>query len=372
MEHHHHMPELRIGKFTAPLPIIQGGMSVGISLSGLASAVANEGGIGVIGAAAIGMLESDFATNYREANRRALRKEIRKARALTKGLIGVNILMALTDFDDLWQVAIEEEVDFVFAGAGLPINDPSTISFKELEHLHTSFIPIVSSGRAVKIIFSQWSKKFGFVPDAVVVEGPLAGGHLGFKREQIVDPRFRLENLVKEVRETIKPFEKEFQKDIAVIAAGGIYSGEDIYRFLQLGADGVQMATRFVATHECDADEAFKQAYLQAKKEDIMIIQSPVGLPGRAIRNQFLDQVEEGKKNPYRCPWHCLKTCDYTRAPYCISMALTKAQKGILSAGFAFAGENVHRINEITTVKQLILTLKKEYKNAVSKETILF
>lgn len=366
------MPELTIGGMTASLPIIQGGMSVGISLSGLASAVANEGGIGVIGAAAIGMLEPDFAKNYREANKRALRKEIRKARKKTNGLLGVNIMVALNDYEDLWQIAVEEEIDFVFAGAGLPINDPKTISYRELKNIHTKFVPIVSSGRATRLIFKQWAKKFGLIPDAVVVEGPLAGGHLGFKKDQIYDPKYKLENLVQDVVETVKPFENEFEKEIPVIAAGGIYTGEDIARFFKLGVKGVQMATRFVATHECDANVLFKEAYVKAQKEDIMIIQSPVGLPGRAIKNTFLKDVEQGRRKPYACPWHCLKTCDYQKAPYCISLALTRAQQGKLSGGFAFAGENVYKVDKIISVHELIEELKTTYARAMISNTPAF
>jgi NAD(P)H-dependent flavin oxidoreductase YrpB (nitropropane dioxygenase family) len=356
------LPGLKIGKFFAPKCIVQGGMSVGISMSGLASAVANEGGIGIIGAAAIGMLEKDYGTNYKEANQRALRREIRKAREKTKGLIGVNIMVALTDYDELWQVAIEEEVDFVFAGAGLPIHDPKTISYRELNHLHTRFVPIVSSARATRLIFAQWEKRFGLVPDAVVVEGPLAGGHLGFKRNQIDDPSFQLENIVPEVIQTVAEYEQKFSKEIPVIAAGGIYSGEDIYRFLQLGAKGVQMATRFVATYECDASPLFKEAYLRCKKEDIAIIQSPVGLPGRAIRNSFLKEVAAGMRKPYKCPWHCLKTCDYQKSPYCISLALTMAQKGKMHGGFAFCGANAYKVDKLMSVHELITELETQYK----------
>jgi nitronate monooxygenase len=354
------LKKLCIGDLTAKLPIIQGGMGVGISLSGLASAVANEGGIGVIATAVIGMNEPDFSRNFLEANIRALRKEIRKARELSKGILGVNIMVALTNFADLVKTAVEEGIDIIFSGAGLPLNLPQFLTGTE----KTKLAPIVSSARAAGIILKKWSEKYKRLPDAVVVEGPLAGGHLGFKEDMIGDPEYSLEKLVPEVILAVKPYEEKYKKPIPVIAAGGIYTGADIYRFIELGASGVQMATRFVTTYECDASEKFKQTYVDSRKEDIVIIKSPVGMPGRAIKNAFLDEVNQGKRKPFKCPYHCLKTCDYKNTPYCISFALINAKKGNLSHGFAFAGENAYRAKKIISVKELIETLIEEYKDA--------
>ena len=354
------LKELKIGDLTARLPIIQGGMGVGISLSGLASAVANEGGIGVIAATGIGMLEADFSTNWLEANIRALRREIRKARELTKGIVGVNIMVAVSIFADLVKTAIEEEIDIIFSGAGLPLNLPQFLKGSQ----KTKLVPIVSSGRAANIISKRWSEKYNYLPDAVVVEGPLAGGHLGFKQEQIDDPEYSLEKLVPEVIEAVKPFEARYRKSIPVIAAGGIYTGGDIYKFLQLGVAGVQMATRFVTTHECDASMNFKQTYIDSDKEDIVIIESPVGMPGRAIRNKFIDDVNRGERKPFKCPYQCIITCDYKNSPYCIALALLNAQRGNLEHGFAFAGENAYRSKSIISVKELMGSLMEEYKNA--------
>ncbi len=358
------MPRLRIGKYEARIPIVQGGMSVGISLSGLASAVANEGGIGVIGTAGIGMLEPDCVTNIKEANKRALRKEIRKAREITKGIIGVNLMVALSDFDELLLVAVEESVDLVFVGAGLLLRSPETLSLERLRGVTTKIVPIVSSARAAKIIFQSWARSYDYVPDAVVVEGPLAGGHLGFKKEQIGDPDYMLEKILPDVISVIKLFEEQYDRKIPVIAAGGIYTGADIYKFIQLGASGIQMATRFVATHECDAFIEFKKVYVACKEEDIVIIDSPVGLPGRAIRNKFINDISAGMKKPFKCSWKCLKTCDFRKATYCIAHALTNAKKGKLKNGFAFAGSNAFRIDKIISVKELIRTLLMEYEEA--------
>ena len=360
------MTSLKIGELKPALPIIQGGMSVGISLSKLASSVANEGGIGIIGASGIGMLEPDFNTNYREANQRALRKEIRIAREMTDGIIGVNIMVAASDFEDLVLVAVDEGADLLFLGAGLPLRYPK-LSPETIGKVLNKIVPIVSSARAAEIIFQYWMKKYNCVPNALVVEGPLAGGHLGFKKEQIGNPDYSLDKMLVEVISAIKPFEKQFNKTIPVIAAGGIYTGADIYKYMQLGAQAVQMGTRFVATYECDASVKFKEAYIKCKKEDIIIIDSPVGLPGRAIKNKFLEKVEAGIKIPFECPWRCLKSCDFRRVPYCIDIALTNAKKGLLDDGFVFAGTNAYRVNEIISVKTLFENLLEEYENAVSE-----
>ncbi len=355
------IPTLRIGDLEANIPIIQGGMGVGISLSSLTSAVANEGGIGVIATAGIGQFEPDWYTNYNEANKRALRREIRKARANTTGIIGVNIMVALSDFDDLIQCAVDEGVNVLFLGAGLPIGLPKTLPLDRLGELATKFVPIVSSARAAKIIFRGWEKRYNHLPDGVVVEGPLAGGHLGFKKEQINDPDYALEKILPDVVSVIEPYREKFSKSIPVIAAGGIYTGADIHKFMQLGAQGVQMGTRFVGTYECDASMEYKEAYLKCKKEDIVIIDSPVGLPGRAIQNKFLKDVSSGVKMLFKCPWKCLRTCDFKNVPYCIGRALTNAKKGDLENGFAFAGANAWRLDKIISVNELIETLVGEY-----------
>ena len=359
------IPKLKIGNLEAKIPIIQGGMAVGISLSGLASAVANAGGIGVIGTAGIGMLEPDFVKNFTEANKRALRKEIRKAKKMTEGIIGVNIMVALSDFYDMVKIVVEEKADLIFIGAGLPLKGLEVLIPDKLKKVKTKIVTIVSSYRAAKIIFQYWKKNYKHVPDAVVVEGPLAGGHLGFKKEQINNPDFALEKILPEVISVIKPYENEFGKNIPVIAAGGIYTGADIYKYIKLGAQGVQMATRFVATHECDASIKFKEAYLKCQKDDLMIIDSPVGLPGRAIRNRFLEEVSSGIRKPFKCPWKCLKTCNFKKAPYCIALALTNAQQGKLEKGFAFAGSNAYRADKIISVKELMANLSEEYVSCV-------
>jgi nitronate monooxygenase len=358
------MPPLEIGNITARVPIIQGGMAVGISLSGLASAVANTGGIGVIAAAGVVMFEPDFFTNCQEACLRALRQEIRKAREKTSGVLGVNIMVALSNYADLVKVAVEEGIDIIFSGAGLPLDLPSLVDAE----CRTRLVPIVSSGRAARIICKKWQDNFGRLPDAFVVEGPLAGGHLGFKPDELDLPQNQLELLVPEVIKEVKSFESATGKAVPVIAAGGIFSGADIFKFIKLGASAVQMATRFVTTLECDAHSAFKEAYLKAQPGDVTIIKSPVGLPGRALNNEFLESVAAGNKKPFKCPYHCVKTCNYQESPYCIFYALVNAQRGYLSGGFAFCGANVYRLKKMTTVKNLVALLKKGYTSAAAVE----
>ena len=351
-------PALRIGDLTAPLPIIQGGMGVGVSLSGLAGAVAAAGGIGVIACAGIGMAEADFFQNFLAANTRALRAEIRRAKALSpQGVLGVNIMVALANFAELVTAAIDEGIDVIFSGAGLPLDLPQYLQGGG----RTKLVPIVSSGRAARIIARRWTDRYAHPPDAVVVEGPRAGGHLGFKLEQIDDPAYALEVLLADVLTEIAPFAARAGRPIPVIAGGGIYTGADIHRFLQLGASGVQMATRFVTTHECDASVGFKEAYLRSRPEDLVIIKSPVGMPGRAIRNQFIDDLNAGKKVPFTCPYHCIVTCDYATSPYCIALALINAQRGRMGHGFAFAGDNAHRATVVVSVQELVNTLLAEY-----------
>lgn len=350
------MQPLIIGDKVATLPIVQGGMGIGISLANLASAVAEEGGIGVISAAGVGMFEwktKDCNLN----NINELKAEIRKAKKLTKGILGVNMMVALTYFGDLVKASIEEGIDVIFAGAGLPLDLPKYLN----GNTHTKLVPIVSSGRGARIITTKWLRNFNYLPDAFVLEGPMAGGHLGFKLEQIEDEAYSLDKLLPELLEALKPFEEKYGRKIPVIVGGGIYSGEDIHYFLNNGAAGVQMATRFVTTHECDASDGFKQVYIDAKKEDLRIISSPVGMPGRAIVNPYLQDVENGIRQPINCPFDCIVTCKREEAPYCISLALINAKKGKMKGGFAFAGTNAYRAESIVSVKELIDSLKVEY-----------
>ncbi len=358
-------PQLKIGDLEIPLPIVQGGMGVGISLSSLASAVANQGGVGVIAGAMIGMREPDIVKNPIEANIRALVNEINKARELSpKGVLGVNIMVALTTFKEMVKASIESRANIIFSGAGLPLELPKilieTCELKK-EEFKTKLVPIISSARAASVIAKKWKSRFNYIPDAFVIEGPKAGGHLGFKAEELSNPNFALESLVPDLVNTVKDIEDSSGKAIPIIAGGGVYSGADIAKMLDMGASAVQMGTRFVATHECDANIKFKEAFVNAREEDVTIIQSPVGMPGRALINSFIRESREGKRKPVKCVFKCVSTCDAEKTPYCIAQALIAAMKGNLEKGFAFCGSNVSRISSILSVKELVDSLQQEY-----------
>ena len=356
------MESIKIGNLTLRVPIIQGGMGVGISLSGLAAAVANEGGVGVISSAGLGLLYKNFSHNYLKDSIYGLKEEIRKARAKSNGIIGINVMVAMSNFADMVKTAIQEKADIIFSGAGLPLNLPSFLKKDSV----TKLVPIVSSARAANIICVKWQTEYGYLPDAIVVEGPKAGGHLGYKENQINDDNYRLEKIIPEVVAVANSYKE--QKEIPVFAAGGIYTGEDISRFIELGAKGVQMGTRFVTTTECDASDAFKQSYIDSKEQDIEIIKSPVGMPGRAIGNEFVHEAKEGNTRPDKCLFHCIKTCDIKKSPYCIIKALYNAFIGNLKDGYAFCGANAYRCKKITSVKELINSLRQEYDNYQAKK----
>lgn len=354
---------LTIGELHAPVPIVQGGMGVGISMSRLASAVANAGGIGVISAAMIGKISSAYNKFGDAANAEAIKDEIAKARLMCKdvpgssNLIGVNLMVAGVEYAKLVKATLDAGADFIFSGAGLPLSLP-----KYLEAHHTTkLVPIISSAKAARILVKKWMTTFKYMPDAFVLEGPAAGGHLGFKPDNIFDPDYRLDKLVVEVRDELDTIEATYGTRIPLVAGGGLFTGADIARTLALGADGVQIATRFIATPECDADEAFKQAVIAAKPEDIEIIASPVGMPGRALKGDFVNEAREGKRHPKACAYDCIITCKKQEAPYCIAKALINAYRGRIKDGFVFVGAHAGRVKEMTTVNKLIAELKEEY-----------
>ena len=316
------MESFFIGNIEIKIPIVQGGMGVGISLSGLASAVANEGGLGVISCAGLGLLYPKRKGTYTEKCISGLEEEIRKARKKTNGIIGVNVMVALSNYADMIRTAINEKIDVIFSGAGLPLDLPTYLT----PDSSTKLVPIVSSSRAAKIICDKWLANYNYLPDAIVVEGPKAGGHLG-----------------------------------------GISTGEDIARFMELGASAVQMGSIFVTTQECDASQTFKEVYIHSKPEDVLIIESPVGMPGRAINGEFIHNVESGMEKPKKCSFHCIKTCDYQKSPYCIIKALYNAAKGNMRRGYAFAGSNAFLAEKISSVKEVMNKLESEFFLATHK-----
>lgn len=354
------MKSLNIGDLKISVPIIQGGMGIGISLSGLASAVANMGGVGVISTVGIGFINKKPQSKLRQNHMDAIRKEIRKARKSGFGVLGVNIMSALTNFSDMVTTSIDEGIDIIFSGAGLPLDLPKYLNKKS----STKLVPIVSSARAAEIICKKWQKNFNYLPDAFVVEGPKAGGHLGYKVSELQDQTNTLEKLVADVLIVTNRIHEKFKKVVPIIAAGGIYNGNDIYKIMNKGASGVQLGTRFVATEECDASIHFKNAFIKASEKDIKIVKSPVGLPGRAINNQFLEDAASGKRKPSYCRYNCIKTCNSKTTMYCIAGALLSAYHGNLKDGFAFSGSNAGKIDRISTVQKVFSELIHEYEEA--------
>ena len=353
------IPKLTIGSITSDIPIIQGGMGVRVSLASLASAVANEGGIGTISSIGLGDME-DMKRDYVKITQEELAKEIAKARSMTKGHLAVNIMGVLSNADVLVQTAVNCGIKIIVFGAGMPMKLPALI-----EDPNVNIVPIISSARLAGLILKTYDKRYERLPEAFIVEGPLAGGHLGFSVEQLEHPEeHSLEIILPEVLEIIKPYEDKYGKKIPIITAGGIFTGKDIARMLSMGASGVQMGTRFVCTEECDTSQQFKQAYLDAKEEDITIIKSPVGMPGRAIYNKFLKDLAIKGKFKVKCPYQCLTACKVENARYCIAKALLNSYFGDVDHGLIFCGQNAYRINKIVTVKELINELLSELKES--------
>lgn len=388
---------LTIGTLTAKRPVIQGGMGVGISLSSLAGAVAKAGGIGIISTAQIGFRDPEFRKNPMAANLAAIHSELKKARETAPdGILGFNIMVATREYARYVKEAVKAGADVIISGAGLPIDMPKFVKEAEEELVdkagkeslsgeggqnvenssatqsgcgrRTMIAPIVSSIKSAMVICRMWDRKYKTAPDFVVVEGPCAGGHLGFSREQLTEYGADSKNVAhtyekalydKEVRgiiDVVKSFADKYGKKIPVVSAGGVFDHEDVMHQLELGADGVQVATRFVTTEECDAPLSYKQAYINAKQEDIVIVKSPVGMPGRAIRNAFLERVEQGRQ-PVKSCTRCLEHCNPAETPYCITQALIEAAEGNLEDALLFCGSNAYRCEKIETVPEVMREL---------------
>ena len=347
------------------VPIIQGGMGVGISLSSLAGHVMKEGGMGVISAAHPGYARSDFRIDSMHANCEAIKEECAKARAISggRGLLGVNIMVASTDYDTYVKASVEAGADAIISGAGLPLHLPSLVEGSDI-----LLAPVISSAKAAKLVLRYWDSHYGRTPDFIVIEGSEAGGHLGFSKEeaqqaQTGHPRPLLE-LLQEVLTALEPFRQKYGRDIPVFVAGGIKNGAEMRRYTDAGAAGAQFATRFIATQECDADEGYKQALLHAKPEDITIVQSPVGMPGRALHSPLIQRVEAGTQPPVDRCIRCLSACDPKTAPYCISKALMAAARGDWENGLFFCGAGAGEINTLSTVQEQMDQIMNEWRTA--------
>lgn len=348
------MKGLKIGEKISSFPLIQGGMGVGVSLGRLAGTVAREGGIGIISTAQIGYREKDFDRNPAEANLRAIRSEMEKARKISPdGIIGYNVMTALREHADHVRAAVKAGADIIISGAGLPIDLPALTAGSR-----TKIAPIVSTDKSANVILKYWDRKYGQTADLVVVEGPLAGGHLGFKKEEL--KTINSESYGDEIRKilgTVKTYADKFGKAIPVVVAGGVYDKTDVEAAMDLGADGVQVATRFVTTEECDADIRYKEAYINASEDQIKIVKSPVGMPGRAIMNPFMRRVEKEGKIPHTPCHRCLAKCSPAEIPYCITDGLINAVKGNVENGLLFCGAKAYRAEQIETVKDVMQAL---------------
>ena len=360
------MKPLKIGKWKIKYPIIQGGMGLGISWDRLAGSVSKEGGLGVISSVGTGYYEKGKYVRRMVEGRPLLEKEFYNREALFKifenarkicgdAPLGCNILYAINDYGRVVRDACEAGANIIITGAGLPTDMPQfTKDFPDV-----ALVPIVSTARAFRVIARRWEKRYKRLPDAVIVEGPLSGGHQGFKYEECFKEENQLENLIPSIREEVD----RWDPSIPVIGAGGVWSREDILRLMELGADGVQMGTRFALTYECDASDHFKQVLLNAKKEDIVLIKSPVGYPARGIKTDLLKRIEEGKKDIIKCISNCVQPCnrgeEARKVGYCIADRLADAYYGKLDTGLFFGGAYTYRADRLLSVKELMEELVK-------------
>lgn len=350
------MKPLKMGNIEAKVPVIQGGMGIGISLGGLAGAVALEGGIGIISAAQIGFKEPDFDTDTKAANLRAIKKEYEKARRIApEGIIGFNLMVAMRHYEDYVRAAVETGADLIVSGAGLPTDLPGIVKDADVK-----LAPIVSTEKSAKVILKYWDKKYRKIPDLLIIEGPQAGGHLGFTMEKLKEfgDQALYAGEVKRILAVVKEYEKKYEAKIPTALGGGIDTPEAVRDALSLGVDAVQTATRFVTTEECDADIRYKESYLNAAKEDIIIVKSPVGMPGRAINNEMIKKVEDGEQIPHSPCHQCLNKCNPEKTAYCITDALIHAAKGETKEGLLFCGANAYKANRIETVKEVLEDLE--------------
>ncbi len=330
-------------------------MGVQVAKSDLAAAVSRAGGIGCISSVGLGTLEGAL-NNYIEESNFNLTAEIRRARALAPGKpIAVNVMMALSNYDEIVKVCVREKIDIIISGAGLPISLPALT-----EGSNIKIIPVVSSGRSLKILLKTWKRRYQKMPDAVIVEGPLNGGHLAFSWEQLEHPdTVALPILYKEIKATLAPYEAEFGKTVPVLGAENIATCDDIVEMLKIGFDGVQVGTRFICTEESGLDQKSKQIYVNAKAEDIIIIQSPLGLPVKVLRTPFSEKILKGVKIPFGCPFLCLRACKADKARFCLAEALVDTLFGNTEKGLYMTGSAIGRINDIVPAEEFLEPLKK-------------
>lgn len=343
------------------IPIIQGGMGIRISLSKLANACMNSGIVATISAAQVGFLKKGFKKDPLKMNKEALVEEISKIREQNPdGILGVNLMHAVNDYDKYASFLATQDIDFIVSGAGLPVDLPEYIKDSKVKGAF-----IVSSGRAARLLLRSWDRRYNYMPAFIVCEGPLAGGHLGFTKEDFESGNVKsLEEIIKETKEVVTAFEEKYGIEIPIIAAGGIHDGHDMAKLIEAGSDGVQIATRFIATEECDASDEYKEMIVNAKEEDIVRVSSPAGLPGRAVKNFLTKALDKANLKINYCV-NCLKTCKKVGIPYCITEQLGNSASGD-NKGLIFTGAKAHLIKKIETVDDIVKRIIKECKKDLS------
>jgi NAD(P)H-dependent flavin oxidoreductase YrpB (nitropropane dioxygenase family) len=352
---------LVINNKVVKFPIIQGGMGIRISLSKLANACINSGIVATISAAQVGFLNQNFRKDPLGENKIELKKEIDKIRSVNKeGVLGVNLMHAINDYDKYATFLSTQDIDFIVSGAGLPVDLPAYLVGSKVKGAF-----IISSARAAKLLLKSWDRRYHYMPAFIVCEGPLAGGHLGFSKEDMesgnVEP---LETIVEETKKVVKEYEEKYNISIPIIAGGGVHDGIDMAKMIKVGASGVQISTRFIATYECDASDAYKEMIINAKEEDIVRVASPAGLPGRAVRNFLTRSLEKGNMKVSYCV-NCLKSCKKIGIPYCITEQLGNSSSGDKN-GLIFTGAKAYLIHKMDYVENVVNEIIRECKKELS------
>jgi len=349
------MVPLKIGDLEVPMPVIQAGMGVQVAKAELAAAVSRAGGVGCISSVGLGTIEASLS-DYLSASREHLIEEIRKARAITPdGILGVNVMVALTNYDDVIKACIEEKVDVIVSGAGLPIPLPGLTKGSDIK-----LIPVVSSGRAMKVILKSWHRRYQVIPDAVIIEGPLCGGHMAFTEEQVLHPGLApIQNILHDVKAETAPFEAEYGRKIPLLGAEDVVTADDVIKKLDMGFDGVHVGTRFICTEEAGIDIKSKEVYVKAKNEDVIVLHSPLGMPVKVLRTPLVEKLLSGEEIPFSCSFRCLRACEAKEAKFCIADALLDTMSGNTDKGLYMVGSGIGRVNDIIPAEEFFEPLKK-------------
>ena len=349
------MLPLKIGNLEVPMPVIQAGMGVQVAKADLAAAVARAGGIGCISSVGLGTIEAS-QNDYTADSKKNLITQIRKAKELApEGILGVNVMVALSNYDSVVQTCVEEKVDVIISGAGLPIPLPGLTKGSGIK-----LIPVVSSGRAMKVVLKSWHRRYQVIPDAVIIEGPLCGGHMGFSREQVIHPELMpIQQILREVKIELAPFEAEYGRKVPILGAENVVDANDVIEKINMGFDGVHVGTKFICTEESGLDIKSKEVYVNAKAEDVVVLRSPLGLPVKVLRTPLVEKLLNDEKIPFGCPFRCLRACEASEAKFCIADALLNTLYGDTENGLFMVGSGIGRVNDIIPAEEFFEPLKK-------------